>query len=78
MRGKLYSDWLSAAYFNSLSNALEIRTRTRSVNDKITYAAEVCHIDTEALRNAYPCTDAICAARAIDGGVYLPRFAVFT
>ena len=28
-------------YFNSLSNALEMRTRIRSVNDKITYAAEV-------------------------------------
>ncbi|THH20731.1 hypothetical protein EW146_g682 [Bondarzewia mesenterica] len=28
-------------YFNSLSNALEVRVRTRSVNDKITYAAEV-------------------------------------
>jgi len=27
-------------YFNSLSNALEIRLRLRSVNDKITYAAE--------------------------------------
>ena len=32
-----------AAYFNSLSNALEIRSRTRSVNDKITYAAEVMY-----------------------------------
>lgn len=28
-------------YFNSLNNALEMRARTRSVNDKITYAAEV-------------------------------------
>lgn len=28
-------------YFNSLSNALEMKARTRSVNDKITYAAEV-------------------------------------
>ena len=28
-------------YFNSLSNALEMRARIRSVNDKITYAAEV-------------------------------------
>jgi len=28
-------------YFNTLSNALEMRTRTRSVNDKITYAAEM-------------------------------------
>lgn len=27
-------------YFNSLSNALEIRLRLRSVNDKITYASE--------------------------------------
>lgn len=28
-------------YFNSLSAALEVRSRTRGVNDKITYAAEV-------------------------------------
>ncbi|TCD69342.1 hypothetical protein EIP91_007898 [Steccherinum ochraceum] len=28
-------------YFNTLSNALEMRARTRSVNDKITYAAEM-------------------------------------
>lgn len=28
-------------YFNSLSNALEVRARIRSVNEKITYAAEV-------------------------------------
>ena len=28
-------------YFNTLSAALEIKSRTRSVNDKITYAAEV-------------------------------------
>lgn len=28
-------------YFNSLSAALEVKARTRSVNDKITYAAEV-------------------------------------
>ncbi|EIN04900.1 hypothetical protein PUNSTDRAFT_75319 [Punctularia strigosozonata HHB-11173 SS5] len=28
-------------YFNSLSNALEIRARTRSINEKITYAAEL-------------------------------------
>lgn len=32
---------LCPGYFNSLSNALEMRNRTRSVNDKITYAAEV-------------------------------------
>ena len=37
-------------YFNSLSNALEMRVRTRSVNDKITYAAEVsCESVTYAL-----------------------------
>ncbi|KZT20140.1 hypothetical protein NEOLEDRAFT_1141095 [Neolentinus lepideus HHB14362 ss-1] len=29
------------AYFKSLSNALEVKIRTTSVNDKITYAAEV-------------------------------------
>jgi len=28
-------------YFNSVNNALEMRVRTRSVNDKITYAAEM-------------------------------------
>ncbi|KAF7797096.1 hypothetical protein EIP86_008288 [Pleurotus ostreatoroseus] len=28
-------------YFNTLSNALEMQARTRSVNDKITYAAEM-------------------------------------
>ncbi|OJT11449.1 Required for meiotic nuclear division protein 1 -like protein [Trametes pubescens] len=37
------------AYFNSLSNALEIRTRTRSVNDKITYAAEMQSVLRELL-----------------------------
>lgn len=31
----------SPGYFNTLSAALEIKSRTRSVNDKITYAAEV-------------------------------------
>lgn len=30
-----------SGYFNSLSNALEVRARIRSVNEKITYAAEV-------------------------------------
>lgn len=28
-------------YFNTMSNALEVKARTRSVNDKITYASEV-------------------------------------
>jgi hypothetical protein len=28
-------------YFNSLSHALEVKSRTNSVNEKITYAAEV-------------------------------------
>lgn len=28
-------------YFNSMSDALEIKARTTSVNDKITYATEV-------------------------------------
>ena len=32
---------VDTAYFNSLSAALEVKTRTRAVNDKITYAAEV-------------------------------------
>lgn len=32
---------LSIGYFNSVSSALEVKARTRSVNDKITYAAEV-------------------------------------
>ena len=30
----------SIGYFNSLSNALEMKLRVRTVNDKITYAAE--------------------------------------
>ncbi|OCH94382.1 hypothetical protein OBBRIDRAFT_769748 [Obba rivulosa] len=36
-------------YFNSLSNALEMRARTRSVNDKITYAAEMQSVLRELL-----------------------------
>jgi len=28
-------------YFNSVSDALEIKTRTHSINEKITYAAEL-------------------------------------
>lgn len=32
---------VGTGYFNSLSAALEVKTRTRAVNDKITYAAEV-------------------------------------
>ncbi|THH01481.1 hypothetical protein EW026_g1251 [Hermanssonia centrifuga] len=36
-------------YFNSLSNALEVRIRTRSVNDKITYAAEMQSVLRELL-----------------------------
>jgi len=29
-----------AGYFNSLSEALEVKARTMSINEKITYAAE--------------------------------------
>ncbi|KAL6307450.1 hypothetical protein BKA93DRAFT_727365 [Sparassis latifolia] len=36
-------------YFNSLSNALEVRARTKSVNDKITYAAEMQSVLRELL-----------------------------
>lgn len=32
---------ICSGYFNALSNALEMKARIRSVNDKITYAAEV-------------------------------------
>ena len=32
---------VETGYFNSLSAALEVKARTRAVNDKITYAAEV-------------------------------------
>lgn len=32
---------VASAYFNSISLALEVKARTNSVNDKITYAAEV-------------------------------------
>ncbi len=36
------NSWLDdTGYFNSLSAALEVKARTRAVNDKITYAAEV-------------------------------------
>jgi required for meiotic nuclear division protein 1 len=31
----------TTGYFNTLSNALEMKARIRTVNDKITYAAEV-------------------------------------
>ncbi|KZT00801.1 uncharacterized protein LAESUDRAFT_764329 [Laetiporus sulphureus 93-53] len=37
------------SYFNSLSNALEIRSRTSAVNDKITYAAEMQSVLRELL-----------------------------
>ena len=37
-------------YFNSLSNALEVKARIRGVNEKITYAAEVCSIAWYPLR----------------------------
>jgi uncharacterized Rmd1/YagE family protein len=30
------------AHFNSLSDALDVKARAASVNEKITYAAEVC------------------------------------
>ncbi|KAI0635937.1 hypothetical protein C8Q77DRAFT_1052649 [Trametes polyzona] len=44
-----WSEPVLEAYFNSLSNALEIRSRTRSVNDKITYAAEMQSVLRELL-----------------------------
>ncbi|OCB84712.1 DUF155-domain-containing protein [Sanghuangporus baumii] len=37
------------AYFNSISDALDIRSRTRSLNNKITYAAEVQSVLRELL-----------------------------
>ncbi|KAI0671747.1 hypothetical protein C8Q78DRAFT_1030677 [Trametes maxima] len=44
-----WSEPVLEAYFNSLSNALEIRARARSVNDKITYAAEMQSVLRELL-----------------------------
>ncbi|KAH9850377.1 hypothetical protein C2E23DRAFT_887530 [Lenzites betulinus] len=44
-----WSEPVLETYFNSLSNALEIRLRTRSVNDKITYAAEMQSVLRELL-----------------------------
>ncbi|KAI8980192.1 hypothetical protein BD414DRAFT_493901 [Trametes punicea] len=44
-----WSEPVLEAYFNSLSNALEIRSRIRSVNDKITYAAEMQSVLRELL-----------------------------
>jgi hypothetical protein len=44
-------------YFNSLSAALEVKARTRAVNDKITYAAEVQSVLRQLLhevRNSLP------------------------
>jgi hypothetical protein len=35
------NDGRSTGYFHSLNAALEVKARTRAVNDKITYAAEV-------------------------------------
>lgn len=37
---------LFLGYFNSLSNALEMKSRVRLVNDKITYAAEVSQLES--------------------------------
>ncbi|KAI9455996.1 hypothetical protein F5148DRAFT_946839, partial [Russula earlei] len=39
-------------YFNSLSAALEVKARTRAVNDKITYAAEVQSVLRQLLHEA--------------------------
>ncbi|KAI0367768.1 hypothetical protein BV20DRAFT_999888 [Pilatotrama ljubarskyi] len=44
-----WSEPVLEGYFNSLSNALEIRSRARSVNDKITYAAEMQSVLRELL-----------------------------
>jgi required for meiotic nuclear division protein 1 len=42
-------------YFNSLSAALEVKARTRAVNDKITYAAEVQSVLRQLLHEVgYP------------------------
>lgn len=42
-------------YFNSLNEALEVKARTMSVNEKITYAAEVMDL----LSRCSPLTDLI-------------------
>lgn len=36
----------SSAYFKSMADALDIRTRTHSLNSKITYAAEVSMVSS--------------------------------
>ena len=65
---RLTGVWLD--YFNTLSAALEIKSRTRSVNDKITYAAEVRQgWDMHALSTLTPCcADAIRLAGAANRG----------
>ncbi|KAM5535932.1 hypothetical protein V8D89_010372 [Ganoderma adspersum] len=44
-----WSEPVLEGYFNSLSNALDMRARIRSVNDKITYAAEMQSVLRELL-----------------------------
>ncbi|RPD77421.1 hypothetical protein L226DRAFT_610739 [Lentinus tigrinus ALCF2SS1-7] len=44
-----WSEPVLEGYFNSLSNALDVRARIRSVNDKITYAAEMQSVLRELL-----------------------------
>lgn len=69
-----FDNVVMVGYFNSLSNALEMKQRTKSVNDKITYAAEVRlspplrfpNDDTADLST--PSSDAIGPPRAVDRG----------
>ncbi|TBU33286.1 hypothetical protein BD311DRAFT_748288 [Dichomitus squalens] len=44
-----WSEPVLEGYFNTLSNALDMKTRIRSVNDKITYAAEMQSVLRELL-----------------------------
>lgn len=48
----------SAGYFHSLNAALEVKARTRAVNDKITYAAEVQSVLRQLLHEVriLPCS----------------------
>lgn len=54
-------DVVTSGYFNSVSHALEIKTRTQLINEKITYAAELqsvlrqllTEVDTQLLQYRY-------------------------
>ena len=66
---------LSTALFNSLSEALEVKARTHSVNEKITYAAEVGLICIGHLKKIVDISlGAICPEAVINRGTYAMTF----